>query len=488
MINSKIQFVRLFLFTSFENMVTLKNIKSFSILFPLFVLCCSCKNEFKSNDYVAYFGGEVVNPNNRYVLFCKDNEVIDTLKLDKNNRFFIQFDSLSPGLYTFKHEPEYQYVYFDKNDSIMVRVNSKDFDASVVFCGRGDQKNNFLMEQYLRNEKEKNNLFEVFDYDIDKFTHTIDSSYQEAKKFYTAKKEEIKWSDEFDVYAKASVDFPYYSRKELYPVIHKIRTGNDVFEKIPSDFYDFRKKVNCNNVALSYYSPFVMYLSHMLNNMGAINYHNHFSEVDLALKTNINKLNIADTLIKNEKVKNIILNNIAFTYLLEDQNMVNNKAFLETYHKYSTDKSQKNEILKIGDAIQLLTVGNKLPNVSLIDNKGETISSSSFANQKTVIFFWSENAMSHFEAVHKKILALHKKYPDYQFVAINLNDSQEAWTKMMGNYNFDGITELRCGDFEDLKSKWVITKVHRTIILDDKGLIKNAFTNVFESNFEDELK
>ena len=44
--------------------------------------------EFKGCEYVAYFGGEVVNPNNPYVLFCKDNEVIDTLKLDENNRFF----------------------------------------------------------------------------------------------------------------------------------------------------------------------------------------------------------------------------------------------------------------------------------------------------------------------------------------------------------------------------------------------------------------
>lgn len=454
----------------------------------MLVLFNSCKNEFKASDYVAYFGGEIVNPNNPYVLFCKDNEVIDTLKLDRNNRFFIQFDSLAPGLYVFKHEPEYQYVYFDKNDSIMVRVNSKDFDGSVVFCGKGDQKNNFLMEQYLKNERIKNGMFPVFDYGIEKFTNVVDSSYQDAKKFYITKKEEIKWSTEFDQYAIAAVDYPYYSRKEMYPILHKMRTGNDVFDKIPTDFYAFRKNVDCNNVSLSNYSPFVMYLSNMLNNMAAINYHNHFSEIDLALKTNINKLNIADTLIKNEKVKNTILNNIAFTYLLEDQNMVNNQKFLQTYHKYSTDKSQKNEILKIGAAIQLLKVGNQLPEVLLMNTKGNTIKSSSFTNKNTVIFFWTENAMSHFEAVHKKIIALQKKYPNYQFVAINLNDSQEDWQKFLSNYTFEGITELRCSDFDDLKAKWVITKIHRTIVLGNKGSIKNAFTNIFELNFEDNLK
>jgi hypothetical protein len=297
----------------------------------------SC-NSNKEAEFVAYFGGEIINPNNPYVLFCKDNEVIDSIKLDNNNRFFIKFDSLAPGLYSFKHEPEYQYVFFDKNDSIMVRVNSRDFDNSIAFCGRGDLKNNFLIDLFLKNEKDRNNMFDVFGYDLNTFTQTIDASNKKIQTFYTNKKNEIKWSDEFDVIAKAAVDFNYYSKKELYPMIHKIRTGNDVYETIPTDFYSFRKNIDFNSETLSSYSPFVMYLSHMLNNMGGINYHNHFTEADLALKTNINKLNIADTLIKNEKLKNVILNNIAFTYLLEDQNMVYNQEFLKTYHKFSTDK------------------------------------------------------------------------------------------------------------------------------------------------------
>ncbi len=447
----------------------------------------SC-NSNKEGEYVAYFGGEIINPNNPYVLFCKDNEVIDSIKLDKNNRFFIKFDSLAPGLYSFKHEPEYQYVFFDKNDSIMVRVNSRDFDNSVAFCGRGDLKNNFLMDLYLKNEKDRNNMFEVFDYDIDKFSKTINDSYNKTKTFYTNKKNEIKWSDEFDVIAKAAVDFNYYSKKELYPMVHKIRTGNDVYESIPKDFYNFRKNIDFDTETLSSYSPFVMYLSHMLNNMGSINYHNHFSEADLALKTNINKLNIADTLIKNEKLKNVILNNIAFTYLLEDQNMTNNQEFLKTYHKYSTDKSQKNEINKIGNAIQSMKIGNDLPEVELMNTDGKIISSKSLATKNTVIFFWTSRAKSHFEAVHKKIVNLKKQYPNYQFIAVNLNDSEEQWKKTLSPYNFIDVIELHASNFEDIKYKWAINKIHRTIILDKNGKIKNAFANIFDSQFEDNLK
>lgn len=453
----------------------------------LLLLVSSCKKEFSNDNYVAYFGGEITNPSNRYVLFCKNDEVIDTITLNKDNTFFKKFDSLAPGLYSFKHEPEYQYVYFDKNDSVMVHVNSNEFDESMVFCGRGDEKNNFLMEMYLKNEKDKDNIFHVFDYDFDKFNEVIDSIHKKNEQYYTKKKESVKWSDEFDVFAKASYIYPHYTKKEIYPIIHNMRTGKDVYEKLPQSYYSYRNDIDYNNELLSEYSPFVMYLNHMLNNVSTIKYHNHFSQADLELKTNINKLNIADTLINNKVVKNKILNNIAFQYLLEDQNMVNNQEFLKMYHKYSTDNSQKNEINKIGNAIQLLLPGKKLPSVELIDVNGKTIQSDQLITKNTVFFFWTENANSHMINVHKKIMEFKKVYPNYQFIAVNL-DKNENWKKSLSKYNFKDVKEYRCADFEDIKAKWAITKIYRTIVVNGDQSIKNAFTNIFDVKFVDNLK
>lgn len=448
----------------------------------------SCHKDFDNDDYVAYFGGEVINPNNPYVLFCKDNVVIDTIRINKDNTFFKKFDSLAPGLYTFKHEPEYQYVYFEKNDSLRVHIDSNDFDQSVVFCGRGDEKNNFLMEMYLRNENDKNNMFEVFDYDFKKFNSQIEKTNRENRRFYIQKKHDINWSDQFDTYATALYQFPYYTKKEIYPVIHKIRTGQDVIEQLPNDYYDFRQKIDYSNEALTEFSPFVMYINHMLNNVSNIKYHNHYTEVDMALKTNVNKLKIADTLIKNQKVKNIIINTIAFQYLLEDQNMVNNQTFFETYNTISTDRSTKNEIRKIGNAIKLLNVGKTLPNIQLIDKQGNKVNSEDLITGNTVFFFWTEKLYSHYVAAHNKVIDFQKKFPNYNFIAINLDNSNANFNKIIEQYNFKNFKEYRCSNFEEMKSKWAITKVHRTIIVNKDKTIKNGFTNMFEVNFEDNLK
>lgn len=452
------------------------------------LMMMSCDKKYGRKDYTAYFGGEVLNPVTRYVLFCKDGQVMDTIPLKSDNTFFKTFDSLAPGLYSFRHDPEYQYVYFDKNDSLMVRLNARDFDESIVFCGRGDQKNNFLMEMYLRNEADKNQFYPVFDLDVEGFEKATDSSYSESQAFYEKKKSDIQWSDDFDRFARAALDFHHFAKKEIYPMVHRVRTGQDLTDDIPQSYYAFRKDVDFNDKELSGYAPYLNYLSHMLGNMAAINYHNHFTEADLALKTNINKIQIADTLIKDEKVKNIILNNIAFTYLLEDQNIENNHKFLEIFQKYSTDDDKKNEISRIGLSIQRLKTGNSLPEVDLVGLDGKTILSDSFKGKKTVFFCWTEKLESHFTAAHKKVMDFKMRHPEYQFVAVNVDDDTEQWAQILSSYKFPGVLETRCLDFEDVKDKWAITKIHRTIILNADGTIRNAFANLFDVNFEKELE
>lgn len=449
---------------------------------------CSCNKKFKDDNFTAHFGGEVSNPTNRYVLFCKDSEVIDTIPLNDDNTFFKTFDSLAPGLYSFKHEPEYQYVYFDKNDSLMVRINSQDFDESIIFCGRGEEKNNFMMEMYLKNEYDRNKLFEVFDYNIKQFTQNIDSAYKSKEAFYNKKKEEIKWSEDFDKYAKGYLDFFHFSKKEIYPMVHEMRTGENIESSLPNDFYDFRNNIDFNDNAFTHFSPFVRYLSNMMNNIACEKEFTNVSDIDKALEINIKKLKIADTLFKNEEIKNIVLNNIAFTYLLEDQNIINNKKFIEKYHTLSTDKSQHNEILKIGDAIQSLKTGNHLPEVTLIDKNNKTHTVASIITKKTVIFFWTKNLESHMVGVHKKVIELQKKHPDYDFVAICVDENQEKWKAFLNNYKTGNIKEFRADNFEDLREKWVVNKIHRTILTDQNGKIDNAFVSLFDLKFEEHLK
>lgn len=447
----------------------------------------SCKKVFEEDNYVAYFGGEIVNPQNNFILFLKDNEVIDTIYLDSKNRFLHKFDSLAPGLYTFKHLPEYQYVYFDKNDSLMVRLNTRDFDNSIAFCGRGDEKNNYLIESYLKNENDRSYLYDILDEDVEVFIQKIDSSLQLRQKDYNKNKSEIQWSESFDKVAIAELNCNYFYKKELYPYVHQYRTGEKIQKLLPDNFYDYRKNIDFNNSELTNYSPFIKFVNAMLNNIT----HNTNEGVynEMSLENNIHKLNIADTLIKNSQTKNVILNNIAYMYLLEDQNMFNNKKFIDRYLELSTDKKQQEEVSKISNAIQNLKAGSSIPNIKLITTNNEVVTiKSTINNKETIVFFWTSHAESHLKAVHQKVIKLKKEFPNLNFVAVNINDTNENWIKSLNKHNLQKqtpfVTQLKATDFEGIKRDWVITKVHRTMILNPDGTIKNAFVNLFDMNFK----
>lgn len=442
----------------------------------------SCASVFQDDDYTAYFGGEIINPNSENVYLCRNNEIIDTIKLDKNNRFFKKYDSLTPGMYTFKHEPEYQYIYFDKNDSLMIRLNTHEFDNSLTFCGRGDQKNNFLIELFLKNENDRNASFNIYDHDLKTFEKQIAAYYKEKKAFYERRKEDIEWSEDFDIYAKTMLDMPYLAQKEIYPLAHKFRTSEDLCRHLPKNYYDFRKNIDFNDEKLTHFAPFVRYLTSMMNNVSC-----REGGTDKSLENNIKKLEVADSIFTNQKVKNAVLNNIAFMYMLEDQNMMNNNKFLEKYFKLSTDKEKQKEIKKIAEATQTMSPGKRLRNINLIDSNDNKLDFGSVINKNTVVYFWTSEAKSHLEAAHKRASELKDKYPNWDFIAINIDDSNEAWKTALKRHGLNGL-ELHATNFKEIKDKWVITKIHRAMLINADGTIKNAFVSLFDANFENYLK
>jgi peroxiredoxin len=436
-------------------------------------------------NHVAYFGGEIENPKNNFVVFLKNDKVVDTFYLDENNRFFHKFDSLTPGLYSFKHDPEYQYVFFDKNDSLMIRLNSNDFDNTLMFCGRGDEKNNFMMELYLKDLKLKNELFNVYEKPEKIFSKYIDSSNQNIKNLYNKRKSFINWSEEFDEVAKANILLNYAYKKEVFPIVHEFKTGENIKTKLPKSYYNYRKKIDVNKSNLLYYSPFINYMTSMLNNIVLTKSKGDLD--DMSLENNIKKLEIVDTLIKNKHVKNLVVNNIANMYLLSDQCSINNGKFFTLYSKMVSDENMKVKVMKTASNIQKLRNNNILPEVSLLNTNNKKVLINELITKKTIIYFWTKQSDSHSFYSHKKVDELKEKYPDIQFIAININNTQEDWLKEIKEKKYSNSIELRAIDFEELKNKWVINKVYRTLIIDKNGMINNAFVSLFDANFESYL-
>nr|WP_322624659.1 thioredoxin-like domain-containing protein [uncultured Flavobacterium sp.] len=456
------------------------------VLLPFLLLCLAACGR-KEDGYAAYFSGQVKNPRLPYVLFCRNNKPIDTLKLDKNNHFYAKFDSLTPGIYSFKHEPDYQYVYFEKNDSISVSIDAENFDNSIVFSGRGEQKNNFMMELFQMIDNDRRSSYDIFGKEPAEFTRYIDSCYAKRQALYNSRKKETGWSKDFDFYAYKRLMLNYYGYYEYYPYLYARRTGEDIKDKLPKDFYSYRKNINLKDKKLTSFSPFIRYCLALVNNRA---YYKTFKDDALdenSVAFNLNKLNVADSLFSNQELKNTVLDNIAFAYLLEDQNVTNNSRFINRYEELSTNEDPNNEIYRQIKAIKELVPGHKLPEVALVGIDGKPYKIQDNVKRKTVVFFWTGCARVLLQQVYDKVSALQKKHPEIDFIAINVDNDTE-WKKNLKAYDHIGVTQVRATNFDELRHSWVLNKINRTIILNADGTVRDAFTNLLGDSFEKELR
>ncbi|MDX1470282.1 MAG: hypothetical protein R3213_02205 [Flavobacteriaceae bacterium] len=177
----------------------------------------SCSDQANSDGYTAYFGGEIDNPQGSFVYIKDSNGKYDTIPLNSENRFMYKINDLVPGLYEFGHGGEIQVVVLEPQDSLAFRLNTRDFDESLAFTGKGAKKNNYLMRLFLEHENNRDKLLKLFRKEPEDFQSSLDSIMQtelaELKKF----SDDRNHSDLFRSISKSIVEYNYYYYKEIYP-------------------------------------------------------------------------------------------------------------------------------------------------------------------------------------------------------------------------------------------------------------------------------
>lgn len=448
----------------------------------------SCK---KDKDNFAFIGGEINNPNTNFVVISKADSVLDTISLDKNNRFIYKVNNLISGIYTFKHGGEIQMVLLEPNDSIMFRLNTLDFDESLVFTGNGDKKNNYLINGFLQNEIEQKRIFKFCQLSPEKYQNQIDSLKAEKDlKLQTFKKKHNP-SDLFTKIAQASIDYNYYASKEIYPFIHYGENKRDILNALPKDFYDYRKEIDYNNDYNRDFLNYNSFLRSTFNNMALKNHIDHSNSDDFRTNTlcyNLDILNVVDSVISTPTIKNDLLFYYAMTFLTRNNNPEDNNVMLKSFLSKNTDVENENNMALVTQSINNLKPGNSFPNIELVDLKNNNIHIGSLINKPTVIYFWSHKFDNHFKESHYKTNELGIKYPEVSFISINIDDNSPDFCKdFMKKNKFSHDNEFKFKNPKQSRLSLAVYPITKTIILDKNNIIINPHTNIFHVNFEEQL-
>src|SRR5690606_38456683 len=271
----------------------------------------------------------------------------------------------------------------------------------------GEEKNNFLVDMYLKSQNDRNLTFSDFDLEEKEFSRKADSFHKELKKIYDERKEFIAWSEDFDLFARASIDFPYYTKKEFYPIAHKRRSALDKYPELPKIYYSYRSNIDFDNKELLNYSQYLRYINTLVENLSK---KESFERIDLK------KLEILDSLTTNQELKNKISSTIALVYIIHKEDNAKDKVFMDKFMNISTDKTKEDEMKSLVSSISTIAEKGYLPEITLKDFQGNEINSNAIFQRKTIVYFWSMKNTGHFMAVHKKLNSLLEKHSNIDVV------------------------------------------------------------------------
>ncbi len=461
--------------------------------FLFFILFFGCVNTNSTQEPYAYFGGEIINPNNDYItLRASSQEIPDTIFFNADNRFLHKVENLKSGIYFFMHGGEYQMIVLEPQDSIMVRLNTFDFDESLVYTGNGAKRNNWLIQSFLENEKKARKLSDYFKMNPEEFHDFMEaertSEHIKLNNFLLNSIE----SEAFINLAKSQIDYGNFAIKEIYPFGYFGNNKIVQVKDLPEKFYEYRSEVDFNAEQLSEVYAYNRFLFSFFDNIAVTEYykhrecHNPFERQSLL--HNLSKLKLIDSIVDSPKIKNDLFKFTARNFINNSNNQEEISALITDFASRSTNEEATIEIIELSKALKKMQPGNKLVSAELIDPQDKFHNLKTLVNKPTVIYFWSSNIKRHYRNSHKRAFSLNEAYPNVDFIAINLNnDNRRYWKKTLENSEFDLTNEFIFKDLEHSRKVLGINSINKVILVDKDLTIIHPNLNMFGSEIESYL-
>ncbi|MBT8273787.1 MAG: hypothetical protein KJO77_08270, partial [Bacteroidia bacterium] len=415
---------------------------------------------------------------------------IDTVYLDENNRFHYTLENLNPGLYSFVHGEEYQVILLEPNDSIMIRLNTYDFDESLVFTGKGSKKNNFLIELFIEQEVMNETMYELSELAPEDFVEQLDSIHAAKEKKLRAFFNKHQGSRLFQKVASACINYNHYAQKEIYPFRYfgkRYVSAN----MLPEGYFDFRKDIIYNDEDLKDFYPYYNFLFPHFNNLALTTYIEKSKDSlfdSYSIDYHLNKLELIDSLISVSAIKSNLLKYSTRNFLSRSRSPENSEAMYASFMDKCKDEESVEYVTYFYNTLLKLKPGNQFPNIDLVDKRNKELSINSIVTQPTVVYFWSKANKHHSIDSHQTAKKLKEQYPEINFISVNVNNQNiSSWQRYLRKNKFNSEHEYMLRNPEVAKKILALSNVYKVIIIDETSEILVANANMFSMEFKEVL-
>ena len=344
------------------------------IFIILFFIANACSNSQKNKDDIVV-NFNVQNPTYSKVAIVQSPELIDEIELDKNGKATctLQGDLIYARLF---YGEESKNVFLQKGDQLTISFDAGKFKDEIRFEGKNAPVNDYL------------NAITYTEITPDEYAHPLDElialvqqKTDEAIKLLQARKLETVNPD-FVTWEKGRIKYMYAFNILMHPMGYAYLTQDTSYQPGP-EYYTMLSQLIQGDEQLAnlpLYREFVAEAAILLASPG--------KRIPNLYDRCVSQMKYLAENIQNEKVKQVILNDIAMKYV--KKNGIRNITDLENiYNAYVSDPDLRAAYKEIRDQWDLTSVGRPSPDFKGQDINGKTLSLKDFNGKYLYIDVWA---------------------------------------------------------------------------------------------------
>lgn len=427
-----------------------------------FFLCLVVLNTIiiNANSGKVIISGQVKNHSEKKIAIADvSKKDVITEDLDSEGKFEMLV-RLTDGYYLLRYGRYTAYVYLYPNDKLHVTFDANHFETTLKFKGKGEERNNYLANKAL-NEEKLTKDFESF-YKVDQDTY-IDNIANVKRSHLSA----LTKSNAEKFFIKAETKSLEYERLlniQNYKSNYKFYLGDEI--TVTQNFYDPITQIDLGDKNDYKKQPYYRYL---VNSVWSKRIE-EAKGVDKMFKvlTGVATQELAISLVNGFYYKISPKNKKSKDYLNLIKRVTRHQPFIDAAEK------RYNEMI----SAKALNKGDLSPTFSYETASGEVLKLSDLQGKYVYIDIWATWCGPCVKQL-PYLKALEQRYHDDNIVFVSISvdkqDSKGVWREMVEDKQLGGVQLLADKSFDsDFMNSYAVHSIPRFILIDPEGKIVDA--------------
>lgn len=399
-------------------------------------------------------------------------------KLDKAGNFSLNFALRRVTEVSLEHGGEYSQMFLTPGDSLFVTLNTKKFDESIAYAGKGAEANNFLAKKVLAFDQDKDPAVAKWaalrNRDEMGFLKYCDS-IADVLLGYFEKHYSPKFSEAFSNHIRGEIEYGAAYDKLSYHGLHAYLNGlkKSTENKDPT-YYDFLRTIKIDKPEFAYVSEYMSFLESYL-----------YKAVDDSLFRN-------DTVYNAERGKKHLqaryelakarltgaardhaLYKIIFNYMSRADDVSVVEPLWHDYRSLNPDTALLSALDKIYAVKSRIANGKPAIGFTYPDVSGNNVSLADFKGKIVYVDFWASwCGPCRREMPYAKKLVEKYAGRDIVFLFVSIDENAAAWKKAREHEKINGVHLLAKEGFQSqVLMDYGIKGIPHYLLIDKQGNI-----------------